>query len=123
LTNLQEFQRGTNPTLVDTDGDGIGDDIEVTNGTDPLDTGSPGTVAHVTNVITTKDGTGQITKVEVMASGLVPNKTYTLVRGTDLLDFPDTVETKLASGTTYTFTDSTPLPSGTPSKAFYRLQD
>jgi len=123
LTNLQEFQRGTNPTLVDTDDDGIEDDIEVLNGTDPTDAASPGTRPHVTDFITTKNGAGQITKIEVVFNGLVPNKTYTLVRGTDLASFPDTIETKLATGTTYTFTDSAPLPDGSSSKAFYRLQD
>ena len=122
LSNLQEFQRGTNPTLVDTDGDGIEDDIEVLNGTDPVDAASPGTRPHVTNLITTRSG-GQITKIEVEVSGLVPNKTYTLVRSTDLIDFSTTVETKLATGTTYTFTDSAPLPGGTSSKAFYRVHD
>ncbi len=39
LTNLQEFQLGTVPTLFDTDGDGIGDGAEV-NRMDPQ-TGSP----------------------------------------------------------------------------------
>src|SRR5690606_24645767 len=45
LTNLQEFQRGTNPTLADTDGDGLSDAVETNTGvwasatdtgTDPL---------------------------------------------------------------------------------------
>ncbi|MCW1925366.1 hypothetical protein OKA05_22590 [Luteolibacter arcticus] len=123
LTNLQEFQRGTNPNLPDTDGDGIDDDDEVTNGTDPTDPNSPGANPQVTNVIATKDGTGQITKFEVVVSGLVPGRTYTLFRGTDLITFPTTVDTHAATGATDTFTDLTPLPSGTSSKAFYRLQD
>ncbi len=36
LTNLQEYQRGTNPRLADTDGDGLTDGQEVTLGTNPL---------------------------------------------------------------------------------------
>ena len=37
LTNLQEQQYGTNPTLRDTDGGGISDGVEVAKGTNPLD--------------------------------------------------------------------------------------
>lgn len=36
LTNLQEYQRGTNPSLADTDGDGLDDGQEVARNTDPL---------------------------------------------------------------------------------------
>jgi hypothetical protein len=35
LTNLQEYQAGTNPTNTDTDGDGYGDGREVALGTSP----------------------------------------------------------------------------------------
>ncbi len=37
LTNYQEWQEGTNPTLADTDGDGHNDLKEINNGTDPND--------------------------------------------------------------------------------------
>lgn len=37
LTNLQEFNLGTNPTRADTDGDGLNDDREVDLGLNPLD--------------------------------------------------------------------------------------
>lgn len=38
ITNLVEFQRNTNPTLIDTDADGLSDGVEVnTELTDPLD--------------------------------------------------------------------------------------
>ena len=37
LTNLQEYQRGTDPTKADTDGDGFSDGVEVLRGSDPLD--------------------------------------------------------------------------------------
>ncbi len=40
LTDLQEFQYGTNPTLTDTDGDGYTDGNEVGQGSDPLSSGS-----------------------------------------------------------------------------------
>ncbi len=36
LTNLQEFQAGTNPTDADTDGDGLSDGDEATRGASPL---------------------------------------------------------------------------------------
>ena len=44
LTNLQEYQRGTNPRVADTDGDGVNDGTEIAIGTDPLnpDTDSDG---------------------------------------------------------------------------------
>jgi len=42
LTNLQEYQRGTNPRVADTDGDGINDGTEVAIGTDPLNPDTDG---------------------------------------------------------------------------------
>ncbi|MES2707743.1 MAG: LamG-like jellyroll fold domain-containing protein [Verrucomicrobiota bacterium] len=42
LTNLQEYQRGTNPLVPDTDGDGLDDGQEVTRNTDPLVTDTDG---------------------------------------------------------------------------------
>lgn len=36
LTNLQEYQYGTNPTNADTDGDGFSDSVEINRGSDPL---------------------------------------------------------------------------------------
>ncbi len=44
LTNLEEYQHGTDPNKPDTDGDGISDGQEVLNGTDPtkLDTDDDG---------------------------------------------------------------------------------
>ena len=40
LTNLQEFNRGTDPNNADTDGDGFSDGDEVDFGSDPLDASS-----------------------------------------------------------------------------------
>jgi hypothetical protein len=40
LTNLQEYQHGTDPHNPDTDGDGIPDGLEVAEGTNPLDPNS-----------------------------------------------------------------------------------
>lgn len=40
LTNLEEFQRGTDPRNPDTDGDGFNDGFEVAMGSDPLDPSS-----------------------------------------------------------------------------------
>lgn len=43
LTNLEELYAGTDPTVTDTDGDGIADDLELnTYGTDPLSSDSDG---------------------------------------------------------------------------------
>ena len=123
LSNLQEFQYGTDPNLADTDGDGINDDVEVTDGTDPLDPGSPAQNVQVTNMVVTKDGSGAVTKVEVTVGGLIAGKTYNLVRGTDLSSFPTVVDTHQATGTTDTFVDLTPLPGLTSGRAFYRLED
>src|SRR5262249_9001801 len=41
LTNLQEYQHGTDPNNPDTDGDGIPDGMEVAQGTNPLDPKDP----------------------------------------------------------------------------------
>ena len=42
LTNLQEYQHGTDPHLADTDGDGLSDGKEVALGTDPLNPDTDG---------------------------------------------------------------------------------
>ena len=48
LTNLQEYQLGTNPTLKDTDGDGFDDFFEFNTGSDPtLDTSRPAAITTI----------------------------------------------------------------------------
>ena len=42
LTNLQEYQNGTNPIVSDTDADGLDDGQEITRGTNPLVTDTDG---------------------------------------------------------------------------------
>ncbi len=128
LTNLQEFQYGTNPNADDTDGDGYNDDEEINAGSDPLDDASiPSVVTpadiHVINTTVTTDGSGQVTQVQVTFSGLDTSKTYALKRGTDLVTFPDTVDTHQPSSETEAFTDSSPVSSATSGKAFYILVD
>ncbi|MFC4281800.1 hypothetical protein ACFOXZ_13515, partial [Thalassotalea piscium] len=61
LTNLEEYNLGTNPTLMDTDGDGYTDGFEVNSGTDPLSSASspvagplaftPGNISNTSAVI------------------------------------------------------------------------
>jgi len=58
LTDLEEFQYGTNPTLWDTDGDYVSDGTEVGNATSPLDQGefTPAGTGGVRGVITPVTG-------------------------------------------------------------------
>ncbi len=123
LTNLEEFEFGTDPSLADTDGDGINDDVEIDNETDPLDPASPAQDVEVVDIITTTNASGQVTQVEVVFSGLNVNTTYSLMRGTDLITFPDAVDSGLPESATDSYFDLTPLPSETSGKAFYRLED
>ena len=51
-------------------------------------------------------------------SGLTPGITYNLMRGTDLLSFPDTADSKQPASPAESFFDINP-PAG---KAFYRLE-
>lgn len=76
---------------------------------------------RIVDMEVTKDGTGQITQVQVIFSGLDTDKFYAFKRGTDLVTFPDTVEILQPASETETFTDSSPLPNVTSSKAFYIL--
>jgi hypothetical protein len=55
LTDGQEVQRGTNPAIVDTDGDGISDGLEVATGSDPLNSGSINLAAALTSISAAPD--------------------------------------------------------------------
>jgi PKD repeat protein len=58
LTNLQEFNQGTDPRSRDTDADGFGDGEEVSLGSDPADRDSVPAAGHFTDVSPTGSGDG-----------------------------------------------------------------
>lgn len=117
LSNLTEFQAGTDPFLADTDGDGFNDDVEVAGGSDPLDAASTPTVAS--GLVIEASGVNGDGEFELTLSGLNPSATYSLVRGLDLQSFPTSIVTRQAGGATDTFVDPNP-PAGA---AFYRLEE
>ena len=55
LTNLQEYQAGTNPANDDTDGDGVQDGTELANGTNPVNPDTDGD--GLTDAVETNTGT------------------------------------------------------------------
>jgi hypothetical protein len=59
LTNLQELQYGTNPSLRDTDGDGAWDGLEVQRATSPLNSNSHPVVRFYVNIAWTNVPSGQ----------------------------------------------------------------
>jgi uncharacterized protein (DUF1800 family) len=58
LSNLREFLAGTNPRAADSDGDGASDGVELTNGSDPLSSGSIPAWFHFAGKIDDLDGDG-----------------------------------------------------------------
>ena len=88
LTNLQEYQLGTNPHNPDTDGDGIPDGMEVKLGTDPLnpDTDGDGLTdgqelalgTNPLNADTDGDGIPDGIEVRLGLNPLVPDPTTTV---------------------------------------------
>ena len=88
LSNLQEFQHGTDPHKADTDGDGLGDAQEVALGTNPLNADSDG------------DGLSDYTEVY----GPIP--TNPNIADTDGDGINDRVETTLGTDPTYNPTNS-----------------
>lgn len=116
LTNLEEFQAGTDPNLADTDGDTFDDDIELAEGSDPLDSSSfPITAEPVAESISF-NLSGE---VEILVSGLDPSRTYQLLRGSDLSSFSEVIETKVPAAESEIFTDTAP-PTG---NAFYIVEE
>ncbi|ALM48519.1 hypothetical protein AMR72_06155 [Flavobacterium psychrophilum] len=67
LTNDEEATAGTNPTVADTDGDGVNDGTEVANGSDPLNACSP----SATSPTCDQDGDG-LTNAQEAAAGTNP---------------------------------------------------
>lgn len=93
LNNLGEQSRGTNPTLADTDGDGLNDDIENGSGNyvDPTDTGSDPALWDT-------DGDGLSDGEEVsLANGYVTNPNWV---DTDGDQFSDALEISLGTSPT-----------------------
>ena len=88
LTNLQEYQLGTNPRNPDTDGDGVPDGVEVKNGTNPLNPDTDGDgltdgqeLALGTNPLnpdTDGDGIPDGIEVRLGLNPLVPDPTTTV---------------------------------------------
>ncbi len=118
LSNLQEFQAGTNPFDADTDGDTYNDDTEIAAGSDPLDAASFPVVTPTEPLVVESAGFNGGGDFEVTVGGMSTSRTYRLIRGTDLTGFPDVVEEKVPAGASDVFTDTAP-PTG---KAFYRVE-
>ncbi|MEJ0088751.1 MAG: DUF1800 family protein [Limisphaerales bacterium] len=111
LSNLQEFQRGTDPHLADSDGDGLTDGQEVALGTNPLNADT--------------DGDGLSDYAEVNA----PKPTNPLLADTDGDGVSDFNEIRLGTDPTYnptnssTFTGYTPLFKTSPSRWEWNLEN
>lgn len=115
LTNLQEYQRHTDPRNPDTDGDGLNDSVETNTGTwnGPNDTGT-----DPLNPDT--DGDGLLDGVETNTGVYVsPTNTGTnpLMADTDYDFFPDGIEVLLGSNPLNA--SSTPITPGAPNLLSY----
>jgi hypothetical protein len=116
LTNLQEFEAGTDPNNGDTDGDGFSDSDEIAAGTDPLDAASFPIDAPLAVTAAGFNGSDEF---EVTVTGLDPTKSYRMLRGIDLLSFPDEADRLDGPAETDVFTDSSPLTG----RAFYIVEE
>ncbi|HLK48955.1 MAG TPA: Ig-like domain-containing protein [Bryobacteraceae bacterium] len=131
LTNLQEFQLGTNPTNPDTDGDGlrdgdevnlyhtnplladsdgdlIPDGVEVTNGTDPLNPASYDLKKAAASSVL------QPASFVLTTSALVPNASIQLSWKVALIDGKTTLDLTADPRTNYISSDVTICNFGTP---------
>jgi hypothetical protein len=116
LDNITEFMLGTNPTMADTDGDGVNDDVELDDETDPLNPNSGLFVELPIEFVSFNFATDG--NLEVTFSGLDVRLTYQLTRSLDLEDFDEVVDTFQPANSTDFFLDPDPPEE----KAFYRLQ-
>jgi hypothetical protein len=109
LTNLQEYQLGTNPHLADTDGDGIRDGLEVQTGSDPLDPASYNLAAALRDIRLTPGSIALV--LDTITGGASRNVQVT----GDLIDNTTIDLTSRTRGTTYT--------SSNPSAASFGVVD
>ena len=111
LSNLQEFQRGTDPHNADTDGDGLSDGAEVALGTNPLNADS--------------DGDGLSDFAEINA----PMPTNPLLADTDGDGVSDKDEVRAGTDATYnptnspTFIGYVPFFRGSPARWEWNLEN
>ena len=91
LTNLQEYLMGTNPRLLDSDGDAIADGVEVSQGSSPLDPQSPvtpGSAALVLPALLETEPESEFTvPVQVNAAASVKTIQFTVEYDSTLLVF------------------------------------
>jgi hypothetical protein len=99
LTNLQEYQQGTNPHLADTDGDGINDGLEVQTGSNPLDPASYNLARALRGLHFTPPN------VVLVVNSIVGTASRTVRVVGDLIDGSTVDLTARARGTNYTIAD------------------
>jgi len=109
LSDIQESALGTDPNLADTDGDGFDDANEAAAGTNPLDSSS------FFKIISVLPGLNPNEYVITWSS--IPGKVYTVQINETLGGNWLPLQSKTATGTTTSVTDSTPLRS-----QFYRIK-
>ncbi len=107
LTNLQEYQAGTNPHLADTDGDGIRDGLEVQTGSDPLNPASYNLAAALRDIRVTP---GAVSLVLNTINGAASRNLQ--ITG-DLIDNTTIDLTSRTRGTTYTSSNPSAANFGT----------
>jgi len=117
LTDAVELATlSSDPTRADSDSDGKNDTQEAADGTDPFD---PLDLAPFNPQLTLTPvfENGELIRVQFTATDLDPNLVYAVVRGTDLVTFPDLVGGGLIFASFPETTDESPPEN----HAFYRL--